>query len=186
VLSAGRSAGLGMLFSNRLRERPRTHNGDTGLSDHLGVWTPPKCLRCGALLLCAPLILLAGCGGGASNQPVISGHDLAGMWTTGKAWMSFSSDHAIVVHKVNVEPGDPGCGVVSGTGTWQFLSSKGVSAAAPDLYKRGSLIEVELTVAPEVCGSWGLTTWGSPSAVTLCVESDPDSPCISDTFRRRS
>jgi hypothetical protein len=141
--------------------------------------------RLGLLPVALAVMLLSSCSTTASNQPVIGPTELVGTWANGHASMTFSSDHSVLVHNVNVAPGNGECGVLRGTGTWQFLSARGESGQSPQSYKRGDLIGIDPVSLPENCGAFEVTTWGPSSAVTLCIDSDPDSPCTSTTFSRK-
>jgi hypothetical protein len=141
-----------------------------------------------ALVVLGLLVLvLAACGNSqGTTQPILTQHQVIGTWTSQSgSSLTFEPAHELVVKHVDIGPAVPGCGSASGAGTWQFLSLKGVSGSSPTTYKQGNLIMVLMPSIPEHCNGWGITTWGTSSSVRLCVASDPDSPCTSETFARQ-
>lgn len=140
-----------------------------------------------AVVLGLLLLVLGACSNPeGTDQPILTQDQIVGTWIsqTGSS-LTFKPGHELVVRHVDISPSVPGCGTASGGGTWQFLSLKGVSGPSPNTYKHGNLIMVLMPSIPEKCNGWGITTWGASSSVRLCVESDPDSPCISETFARQ-
>jgi len=135
--------------------------------------------------LAAFTLTLSACGSAQSIQPKLTVAGLIGTWKSKSGSMvTLNSDHSVIVRHVDVGPGISGCGTVSGEGTWQFLSATGVGGSALDTYKNGNLVMILMPSIQEACNGWELTTWGTSSSVKLCVASDPDSPCISETFVR--
>jgi hypothetical protein len=132
-------------------------------------------------------LAIAACGNPQAIQPELTQQQVIGTWTSqsGSA-VAFGPGHVLVVRHVNISPGVPGCGTVSGTGTWQFLSPTGSTGRSLNTYDKGNLLMVLMPSIREACNGWELTTGSGSSQVTLCVASDPDSPCSSETFARES
>ncbi len=135
-----------------------------------------------ALLIC---LTLTSCG--AQREPVLTEQGLLGTWVGTQGKMSFLQNHAFVAQnlKLSAAFGRPGCNTVSASGTWQFVSSSGVSALRLDGYSEGKQILTHFSSGSLALCTFDLITWsGSHSRVTLCFYSDPDSPCISPVFKK--
>lgn len=139
------------------------------------------------LLLAVVMVLtsfgLTSCGGESSSQPALGSSELQGTWTGPLGSITFNTDRTFDGHDLKLI--NSGCSSTSGTGTWQFLSPAGVSSLSPTLYKSGKLIGVDFAGPRSSC-NFQLTTWEIDPPVGLCLYADPDSPCTSSPFRRKT
>ncbi len=117
------------------------------------------------------------------TQPVIDSARLVGTWTSSDgATLTFRAGQTVTVRNLRL-PTFPGCGHVSATGTWQFLSLQGDSPGAGQAYSKSNLISVDFSEqALELC-STVFTTW-KDGPLTMCQDLDPDSPCSDPVFTK--
>ena len=144
-------------------------------------------------LLCVlgAVILLAACGG-THSQPVLNKSDLVGTWTSSKEGkVTFGSDYKFIATDLRIGSYFSNrCQLVSGSGTWQFLSPQGASGPSLTSYIRGNLISLNFdsstSVSAFTCTGGGieLTSWKTNSPAGLCLDLDPDSPCTGSLFVR--
>ena len=135
-------------------------------------------------MLCASVgaVCLTSCST-QTGQPSINVTALHGSWAGEEGVLTFSADHTFMGRNLQLSPSSSlGCDNLSGTGTWQFLSSKGVSAPSLIAIRQGDLIGVDLN-GLSGC-NFQLTTWRPNNVITLCLFSDPDSPCSTPVFKR--
>jgi hypothetical protein len=135
------------------------------------------------VLLLGLAALASACGGGASEQPVISEGSLVGTWSGPQGSMTFLADHTFHGSDLRFDAQPQGCTKFSGPGTWQFISSRGQSGASLTTYRKGSVIEVNMNGSLDSC-DFDVTTWQVNGPVGLGYFADPDSPCISPAFAR--
>lgn len=130
--------------------------------------------------------LLSGCVTlGSAQQPSLAPTDLAGTWVSadGSA-ISFTSGGTFTATKLNYgKYVIPGCGVLSGTGTWQ-LTGSGSNAGAGE-NNIVTLFFKKVTPPGSCLGFLELTSWDTSSTPGLCVQQDPDTPCNGYIFSKR-
>jgi hypothetical protein len=158
----------------------------------------PARLLLAAQIACAvtPLALAAGCEGGVqtSMQPDITVSQLAGTWTSpeGSGAITFHADHSFAATRLDLNGlfGQTCQPAASASGTWEFLSPDGDSTPNPEQYSSGYVIGLTFagfnrTPTSSCASIWSLTqltTWQINGPLGLCVDMDPDSPCIGEPW----
>lgn len=97
-------------------------------------------------------------------------HDVVGTWSNHKgSAVTFQADGSFSAAGMDMDPAYEGCGSVSGTGSWGFVTAQGDSAPSGnvDLSFGGQNDSCDVT----------FTSWEAGSPVALCIDLDPDSPC---------
>lgn len=137
---------------------------------------------------------LAGCVAQSGTQSVLTPADLAATWTSHDGGsIAFSADHRFVA--IGLRLGKfwkpcAGVGKISVSGTWQFLNSQGDSGGGLTGYAKGRMVDLSFDGAngsPTIGCTGGfikLTTWNVGSAPGLCLQFDPDTPCVGYIFNK--
>jgi len=125
-------------------------------------------------------MLLASCGSPGNPQPKITTAELSGAWNgSGGSVLTFNEDHSFSTQNLDLGLGLPaseGCGNITDTGEWEFLSVPGVSGPTPTTYDEGNLVALAFPDRFDGCDS-EFTTWQVNGPLGLCLSLDPDSPC---------
>jgi hypothetical protein len=157
----------------------------------------PARLRLAAQIACAvtPLALMAGCQGGVQTpmQPDITVSQLVGTWISseGSGAITFRADGSFTATRLDLNGlfGQTCRPAASASGTWEFLSPDGDSPTLTE-YSSGYVISLAFaglnSTSTQACALvWSLTeltTWQINGPLGLCVDMDPDSPCVGEPW----
>src|SRR5215831_410745 len=98
-------------------------------------------LRAGVIAAgCA--LLVSSCAPATAAQPALKVPDVVGTWSNhDSSTITFHTDGSFRAVRMDMGPALEGCGSVTGTGNWDFLSPQGNSAASGVTYDSGNQIE---------------------------------------------
>jgi hypothetical protein len=144
------------------------------------------------------LTFLAACGS-QTDQPVVTGQQLAGTWTSSVGGtIALRADHHFVATGLRLtyySGGSANCPRATMSGTWQFLTAQWQPAGAGAT--QGNVIELDPAWSPAPvsidpsCSGGPLTFipwvggWFWDNTMQLCQASDPDSTCDGYVFTKR-
>ena len=131
--------------------------------------------------------ILASCGR-SNAQPVIASSDVIGIWTSGGASLTFLANQDVSVRDLRLASFfGSSCQDLTGSGTWQFLSSTGDSGSSLSAIHKGSLISITLSDPNNMrCDGLEFTSWKLHGSQGLCLSLDPDTPCTGYVFNRQT
>ena len=166
---------------------PQFAGREAGFVSHysgVALWLNKRRLTLSATITGVLAVVISACGAGQTSQPILKTSDLVGTWTGQRGALTFSADHSVEGHDLNVD--DPNCRMtISGPGVWQFVSPAGSSSISNTRYKKGNGIFVVFPSQKGTCGAVSLTSWQINGPLGLCIELDPDDPCAAgEPFRR--
>lgn len=126
--------------------------------------------------------------GSVAQQPGLDAAELHGTWLSSDgSSITFTGVNSFAAARIDYgRYVSPSCGLVSGSGTWEFINSDGqsVTSTAADTNLIGLFFA---TVSP--AGSCGptlqLASWDAGSDPGLCLQIDPDTPCTGYVFDKR-
>lgn len=129
-----------------------------------------------AALVAGCVLLMSGCAASRTAQPVLKVSDVVGTWSNHKgSIITFQADGRFSAARMDMGRNLQGCGSVSGTGAWEFLSPQGDSPSS-GVYTSGNLVDLAFDGQNDSCNAT-LTSWEIDPPVGLCLDFDPDSPC---------
>jgi hypothetical protein len=134
--------------------------------------------------------LLTGCVsfGPSPQQPSVNLAALPGTWVSGDgASITFTSGNEFTAKNFNDGKATATCGTLSGSGTWQLVTTSdeypAPAAGSPENQLQLSFTSVS---PPGSCLDFiELTTWDTGGTQGLCLEIDPDDPCEGYVFTKR-
>lgn len=144
-----------------------------------------------AMALCLLVsVLLSGCVsfGPAAQQPSLDAADLLGTWVSSDgSSVTFAGAGSFAAAKINYgKYVIPTCGLISGSGIWQFVDSNGqTSTSSLDSANIVALFFRKVSSSSKCSGVMQLTSWDTGSTPGLCVQEDPDTPCDGYIFSKR-
>jgi hypothetical protein len=139
-------------------------------------------LASAALSGCVPL-------GPGAQQPSLDTASLLGTWVSSDgASITFSGADSFAATRFNYANVIPTCGVMSGTGTYQFIGPDGrsVASSGPGTTMIGLFLDDDASTTGQcTSAAFELTAWDVGSKAGLCVQVDPDTPCDGYIFTKQ-